>query len=110
MIKGRSDDMLIIRGTNIYPGQIESVLMKNDKVGGNWRMRLDTDDNIDTLTIEVESKSRLSQDESMNLEKNLKEQIKSVIIFKPNVVILSPNELPQNGLKAKRVIDNREKD
>ena len=110
MIKGRSDDMLIIRGTNIYPGQIESVLMKNDKVGGNWRMKLDTDNNIDTLTIEVESKSILSQDESMNLEKNLKEQIKSVIVFKPNVVILSPNEIPQNGLKAKRVIDNREKD
>ena len=61
MIKGRSDDMLIIRGTNIYPGQIESVIMKNDEVGGNWRMKLYTENSIDMLTIEVESKYRLSQ-------------------------------------------------
>ena len=52
-IKGRSDDMIIIRGTNIYPGQIESALMNNPLIGGNWRMVLTTENNIDQLIVEV---------------------------------------------------------
>ena len=109
-IKGRSDDMIIIRGTNIYPGQIESVLMKNQEVGGNWRMVLDTKNDVDMLTVEVESKNQLSQVESMDLEESLKNDIKSVIVFTPRVTVLPPNGIPQEGLKAKRVIDNRKKD
>jgi len=80
-IKGRSDDMLIIRGTNIYPGQIE-----------------------------VESKLSLSQMESMELEENLKKDIKSVLVFNPKILILQPKSIIQEGLKAKRVIDNRKKE
>jgi len=109
-IKGRSDDMIIIRGTNIYPGQIESTLMKNQEVGGNWRMVLDTKNDVDMLTIEVESKNQLSQVESADLEESLKNDIKSVIVFTPRVTVLPPNGIPQEGLKAKRVIDNRKKD
>ena len=109
-IKGRSDDMLIIRGTNIYPGQIESVLMKYSEVGGNWRMVLTTENDVDMLTVEVESKKPISQVESMDLEKSLKDEIKSVIVFTPKVTVLPPNSIPQEGLKAKRVIDNRNKD
>ena len=109
-IKGRSDDMIIIRGTNIYPGQIESTLMKNQEVGGNWRMVLDTKNDVDMLTVEVESKNQLSQVESMDLEESLKNDIKSVIVFTPRVTVLPPNGIPQEGLKAKRVIDNRKKD
>jgi len=109
-IKGRSDDMIIIRGTNIYPGQIESVLMKNQEVGGNWRMVLDTKNDVDILTVEVESRVQLSQVESMDLEESLKNDIKSVIVFTPGVTVLPPNGIPQEGLKAKRVVDNRKKD
>lgn len=109
-IKGRSDDMIIIRGTNIYPGQIESVLMKNQEVGGNWRMVLDTKNDVDMLTVEVESKNQLSQVESADLEESLKNDIKSVIVFTPRVTVLPPNGIPQEGLKAKRVVDNRKKD
>ena len=109
-IKGRSDDMIIIRGTNIYPGQIESVLMKNEHVGGNWRMVLKTEADIDILKIEVESKTPLSQVEARNLEEELKTEIKSVIVFTPRVTVLPPNSIPQVGLKAKRVIDERKKD
>jgi len=108
-IKGRSDDMLIIRGTNIYPGQIESALMKHENVGGNWRMILKTEKDVDTLTVEVESKSILSQVESMDLEESLTNDIKSVIVFTPKVTVLPPNGIPQTGLKAKRVIDERKK-
>jgi len=109
-IKGRSDDMIIIRGTNIYPGQIESVLMKKNEVGGNWRMVLTTEDDTDMLTVEVESKTLLSQVESMNLEKSLKNEIKSVIVFTPRVTVLPPNSIIQEGLKAKRVVDQRKKE
>jgi len=108
-IKGRSDDMLIIRGTNIYPGQIESVLMKNQEVGGNWRMILSTENNVDMLTVEVESKTIMSQVESMNLEESLKNDIKSVIVFTPKIEILPPKGIPKTGLKAKRVIDERKR-
>jgi len=109
-IKGRSDDMLIVRGTNIYPGQIESVLMKHENVGGNWRMVLSTENDVDQLTIEVESKMQLSQVESMDLEEKLKGEIKSVIVFTPRVTVLPPNTIPQEGLKAKRVVDKRKKE
>jgi phenylacetate-CoA ligase len=110
MIKGRSDDMLIIRGTNIYPGQIESVLMKYPEVGNNWRMIINTENQVDQLTVEVESKSPLSQMESMDLEENLRNDIKSVLVFNPRISILQPKSIIQEGLKAKRVIDNRKKE
>ncbi len=110
MIKGRSDDMVIIRGTNIYPGQIESVLMNNPLVGGNWRMVLSTENNIDLLTVEVETKQRLSIVDSEQLALKLKGDIQSVIVFTPRVDVLPPNTILETGLKAKRVIDNRRKD
>ena len=108
-IKGRSDDMIIIRGTNIYPGQIESVLMKHNNVGNNWRMVLTTENDNDMLTVEVESKLQLSQVESMDLEERLKNEIRSVIVFTPKISVLPPNSIIQQGLKAKRVVDERKK-
>ena len=59
--------------------------------------------------MEVESKERLSQVESIELEKLLKNEIKSVIIFTPTVTILPPNSIAQEGLKVKRVVDERKK-
>ena len=109
-IKGRSDDMIILRGTNIYPGQIEHVLMKHDDVGGNWRMVLSTKNEMDMLTVELETSRQLSQIEMMDLEEQLKGDIQSVLVFTPQVKILPPNTIPDTGLKAKRVIDNREKE
>ncbi|MCX6667899.1 MAG: phenylacetate--CoA ligase [Euryarchaeota archaeon] len=110
MIKGRSDDMVIIRGTNIYPGQIESVLMKHPEVGSNWRMILTTENDVDGLTVEVESKKQLSQFDTMNMEKMLENEIKTVIVFTPKVKVLPPNSIPETGLKAKRVVDGRKTD
>lgn len=109
MIKGRSDDMLIIRGTNIYPGQVESVLMKHPAVGGNWQMVLSTEDDIDQLTVVVETRERLSQVDSSALGSVLQKAIQAVIVFTPRVEVLAPNSIPETGLKAKRVIDNRRK-
>lgn len=109
-IKGRSDDMIIVRGTNMYPGQIESALMKNPLVGGNWHMKLFTENDVDHVKVEVESKQRLSQVETKKLEQTLQSEIKNVIVFTPQVEVLPPNTIIQQGLKAKRVIDNRKKE
>jgi len=110
-IKGRSDDMVIIRGTNIYPGQVESALMKDVRVGNNWRMILSTDQNdMDQLKVEVESKNPLSKIDEEELEKKLVNEIKQVIVFTPKVSVFPPNGIEQKGLKAKRVVDNRKKE
>ena len=106
-IKGRSEDMLIIRGTNIYLGQIESVLMNYSEVGSNWRMIISTKKQVDQLTVEVESKKILSQFDSMKLEEKLRKDIKSIIVFNPKISILKPKSIIQESLKAKRVIDKR---
>jgi phenylacetate-CoA ligase len=108
-IKARSDDMLIIRGTNIYPGQVESALMKNPSVGGNWRMIITTENDQDQLTVEVETKKPLSKVDSEKLGSVLKNEIKNVIVFTPRVRVLEPNSIVQEGLKAKRVVDKRNK-
>ncbi|MBN2066526.1 MAG: phenylacetate--CoA ligase [Candidatus Thermoplasmatota archaeon] len=109
-IKGRSDDMIIIRGTNIYPGQIESVVMKHDQVGGNWHMVLTTENDVDMMTVEVETKEQLSQLDTMALEEALTKEIQSVIVFTPRIAVLPPSTIPETGLKAKRVIDKRKKE
>lgn len=109
-IKGRSDDMIIVRGTNMYPGQVESALMKNPLVGGNWHMKLYTENDVDHVKVEVESKQQLSQMDTEKLEQKLQREIKDVIVFTPRVEVLPPNTIIQQGLKAKRVIDNRKKD
>jgi phenylacetate-coenzyme A ligase PaaK-like adenylate-forming protein len=83
--------------------------MKNKYVGSNWRMVLKTENDVDQLNVEVESKNRLSQVESIELEKSLKNEIKSVIIFTPHITVLPPNSIIQEGLKAKRVVDKRKK-
>ena len=62
------------------------------------------------LNVEVESKTQLSQVECMDLEKSLKDEIKSVIVFTPRVTVLPPNSITQEGLKAKRVVDQRKKE
>ena len=68
-----------------------------------------TENDVDILTVEVESKTPLSQVESMDLEECLRNDIKSIIVFTPKVTVLPPNSIMQTGLKAKRVVDERKK-
>jgi phenylacetate-coenzyme A ligase PaaK-like adenylate-forming protein len=84
--------------------------MKNPSVGGNWRMVLSTEKDVDMLTVEVETKQRLSQVDTERVAQQLKNDIQSVIVFTPRVDVLPPNSIQETGLKAKRVIDNRKKE
>ena len=73
-------------------------------------MILTTEDDEDMLTVEVESKDQLSQIDAMSLEEKLQNEIKAVIVFTPKVTVLQPNTIPDTGLKAKHVIDERIKE
>jgi len=106
-IKGRSDDMLILSGTNIYPGQIEAALMKDERVGANWRMVLTKKGVLDALTVEVETKTVLSPQEKDEMAASLAKEIKIILTFGPKVSILDPGGIEHAGIKAKRVLDLR---
>jgi phenylacetate-CoA ligase len=109
-IKGRSDDMLIIKGVNIYPMQIEQVLMNIPEVGHNYLIELERVDFLDTLVVKVEVRrdifhGRISELE--NLKRLVAERLKNEILVTPRVVLVEPNSLPAGEGKAVRVIDRR---
>lgn len=107
VIKGRSDDMVIVKGTNIFPGQIESALMNIPQAGSNWRMILTTD-TIDQLVVQVETKNKITSPKKIaELKRVIQEEIRSVISLTPHIQIKPPGGIPQEGIKAKRVIDQR---
>ncbi len=107
---GRSDDMLIIRGVNVFPSQIEEVLMRHKWLGGNYVIYLNRVESLDQMTIKVEI-AKHAFDGSMEtirhqraeLQKELREQIG----FTAQVDIVEPGSLPASEGKAKRVIDER---
>ena len=110
--KGRSDDMLIIRGVNVFPSQIEEVLLQNCDRGitANYQIVVDRVDNNDTLDIYVEMAPDLFADDMASIEKlqkQLVDKLRSVLGIGAKVVLVSPNSLTRSEGKAKRVIDKR---
>lgn len=109
-IKGRTDDMLIVSGVNVFPSQIESVLMGIPEVGNNYQIVLDRESNLDRLHVRVELYSKMFHGNLKELERlkaDITERMKSVIVVTPRVELLEPGSLPASTGKAKRVIDNR---
>lgn len=109
-MKGRSDDMMIISGVNVFPSQIESVLMGIPEVGNNYQIVLDREHNLDRIHVRVELYSKMFQGdlrELDNLRRKITELLKSTIIVTPRVELLEPGSLPPSTGKAVRVIDNR---
>lgn len=106
-IQGRADDMLIVRGVNFYPQQIERILMGFPGVGRNYQILLA---GIDELTIRVELSGGAFDGQVeplMRLQEKLVEKIRSEIIVRPKVELVSPGTLPVSEGKAKRVVDQR---
>ncbi len=109
-IKGRTDDMLIVGGVNVFPSQIESVLMKIPEVGNNYQIVLDREGNLDRLHVRVELYSKMFQGDigALNmLKKKLVEELKALITVNPRIELLEPGSLPPSTGKAVRVVDNR---
>ncbi|MEM4472673.1 MAG: phenylacetate--CoA ligase [Archaeoglobaceae archaeon] len=109
-ILGRSDDMLIVRGVNVFPSQIEHVLMQIPELGEHYMIILDRVENLDEMTIQVELSERVSVDKPadiLNLKKRVEEKLKSVLGVHAKVEIVNPGTLQRFEGKAKRVIDKR---
>jgi len=109
-ITGRSDDMFIVKGCNIFPMQIEGVLMKFPEVGADYLITLDTIDGNDEMIIEVEvTKGWFNGDISRldKLTKQLTAQIRDEVLVKPIIKLVEPNSLPKPEGKAVRVKELR---
>lgn len=108
---GRSDDMLIIRGVNVFPSQIEEVLMRQKWLGGNYLIHLSRRESLDQMKVKVEiAKAEFdgSVETVRRLRSELQRQLKEQVGFTVDIDILEPGSLPATEGKAKRVVDERE--
>lgn len=109
-IKGRTDDMMILKGVNIFPIQIEKKLMEIPGIGTNFVIILDRKDYNDSLTVKVEVQKGFFGGDLQQLEvlrRRIVEELRSDILITPRVDLVEPDSLPKSEGKAKRVIDNR---
>lgn len=107
--KGRSDDMLIIKGVNVFPSQIETVLLNNG-YPANYQIIIERINNTDYLEVKVEMTPEMFTDNVGEIEKrqkNLVDGLKSMLGIKAKVTLVSPKSIERSEGKAKRVIDNR---
>ena len=107
---GRSDDMLIIRGINLFPSQVESVLLEMSEIKPHYLLIVDRINNLDTLELKVEIEEDFFQDkisELQSLREKIQNAIESSIGLSLKVTLVEPKTLVRSEGKSKRVIDNR---
>ncbi len=114
-ILGRSDDMLIIKGCNFYPMQIEQVLLSFPQVGQNYLLEIDKEESIDLLRVKVEINPQFFAEESQEdmrvlhkLQRSISDRLRDELLFTPKVVLVEANSLPKSDGKAVRVKDLRQ--
>ena len=110
IIKGRSDDMLIIRGVNVFPTQIESVILEMEEFEPHYLLIVGRENNTDTMELQVEVRPDFYSDEinrMLALKKKLASRLQSVLGLGVNVKLVEPRSIERSVGKAKRVIDNR---
>ncbi len=108
--KGRSDDMLIIRGVNVFPSQIEAALLEMGEVTPHYMMIVDRQNNLDTLEIQVEVDERFFSDEIKSLEtlsKKIAHVIQNAIGLAVKIKLVAPKTLERSMGKAVHVTDKR---
>ena len=109
-VSGRTDDMLIIRGVNVFPSQIESVLMEMEAVEPHYQLVVDRKGKLDTLTVMVEVGEGLFSDEVkhlQNMEQKISKNIKEYLGVSAKVKLVEPKAIARSEGKAVRVIDKR---
>lgn len=110
-IKGRSDDMLIIRGVNVFPSQIEEQILATDGLAPHYELRVTREGRLDNLTVRVEAAPKAAAHEARRiLEERLAHHIKSVIGLSCSVEVVEPGAIERSSGKAKRIVDLRPKD
>jgi phenylacetate-CoA ligase len=111
-IKGRTDDMFIVKGVNVFPMQVETVLMGIPGVGTNYQIELDTMEEIDMMTVKVEVHNDIFLGDVKGLkilQQKIIAALKSELLFTPKVTLIEPDSIAQVPGKAVRVIDHRKK-
>ena len=108
-MRGRSDDMMVLRGVNIFPIQIEKILMNFKELGNNYLITLTTDDDNDNMTVEVELAEMFTDDYGrlQQLSKDITRALKDEILLTPRVKLVPRGTLPVSEGKAVRVVDKR---
>ncbi|MCQ2436990.1 MAG: phenylacetate--CoA ligase [Clostridia bacterium] len=109
-ITGRTDDMLIIRGVNVFPSQIESILVRVPEVAPFYQLIVDRVNSADTMEVQVEMTEGFAASAPESIEtvrKYIYEQIRSVVGIGTTVKLVAPKTITRSEGKAKRVIDNR---
>jgi len=107
---GRTDDMLIIRGVNVFPSQIESVLLSMGEIQPHYQIVVDRVNNSDTLTIEIEVSETMFSDHVRgieNIEQKISGQMNSILNVNAKIKLVEPKSIARSEGKAKRVIDKR---
>ncbi|WP_301101133.1 phenylacetate--CoA ligase [Propionivibrio sp.] len=110
-IAGRSDDMFIIKGCNVFPMQIEGILLKLPEVGDDYRIILDTMDDQDEMIIEVEVKKEWFNGDLAflnNLERHITRLVRDEVLVRPLIKLVEPGSIPKSEGKAVRVFDHRQ--
>jgi phenylacetate-CoA ligase len=108
---GRTDDMLIIRGVNIFPSQVEHVLVQIDMVEPHYQLVVDRQGKLDNLEVQVEMNEQLFSDEIKDLkatEAFIERELHSELNIHAKVKLVNPKSIPRSEGKAKRVIDRRQ--
>jgi phenylacetate-CoA ligase len=110
-MKGRSDDMIILKGVNIFPIQIETILMQFQELASDYLITLETVDGNDAMTVDVEMKDLFIDDYSklQALNREITRQLRDEILITPKVRLVPKNSLPKSEGKAVRVVDTRKK-
>ena len=109
-IQGRTDDMFIIKGVNVFPMQVEQVLMNVPEVGNNYVIVLKRENNVDDMVVRVEVTDSVFVEDMRELErvrKRIAHDLKSELLVTPKVELVEPNSLPKSEGKALRLIDQR---
>ena len=108
-MRGRSDDMMVLRGVNIFPIQIEKILMTFPELASNYLITLTTDEDNDNMTVEVELEELFTDDyrRLQNLTNRIQRALKDEILLTPHVKLLPKGSLPVSEGKAVRVVDKR---
>jgi phenylacetate-CoA ligase len=110
-VTGRSDDMLIIRGVNVFPSQVETVLLTIKEVAPYYQLVVDRKNNLDTLEVRVEMNENIFSESVkaiVGIENEIRKKLDSVLGISAKVTLVEPHTIERSEGKAKRVIDNRE--
>jgi phenylacetate-CoA ligase len=112
-IQGRSDDMLILGGVNVFPSQIEEVLINAPGIGPHYQIRVYKKEYLDKIEVDVELKDATYLDSFSKLEtlnQDIRGRLRTVLGIDAKVNLVQPASLPRFEGKAKRVIDERKVD